>query len=276
MNSPYTCRKYRCIVITDLDGSLLDRETYSYEAALPVIEYLKNNGIPIVFCSSKTRVEQEYFRKRLGIDDPFIVENGAAIYIPRGYFGISVSEARDLGEYLVIELGIPIEKLLDTSRDLIRKYEGRVKWVHEMSAEEVMEITGLPRDQAILAKQREYSLAFYPLDKNVIEPLSKDLVKKGLIASTGGGKLYLVTGRHDKGVAVSKLVDLYKRLYPQVYTIGIGDNLNDIPMLKNVDQPIVLDNKIDPREHGLPSNTIVIDIDGSRGWRKAIGKIFHI
>lgn len=70
------------VIFTDLDNTLLDSR-YSYEDAKDVLEILKEKEIPIVFCSAKTKYEQEVIRKKIGIKDPFIVEDGSAIYIPK-------------------------------------------------------------------------------------------------------------------------------------------------------------------------------------------------
>jgi len=78
--------KLKPVIFTDLDGTLLELETYSYAKALPSINYLRKKGIPIVFCSAKTRAEQEVYRKELQINDPFIVENGGAVFVFQGYF----------------------------------------------------------------------------------------------------------------------------------------------------------------------------------------------
>ena len=72
------------LVFSDLDGSLLDHHDYSFGAALPAIEALRQRGVPLILCSSKTRAEIEPLRARLDNRDPFIVENGAAVFIPCG------------------------------------------------------------------------------------------------------------------------------------------------------------------------------------------------
>ncbi|MGA0327631.1 MAG: hypothetical protein ACO3OK_11595, partial [Limisphaerales bacterium] len=43
----------RWVVVTDLDGSLLDHHTYSFEAALPALSVLKEEGIPLILNTSK-------------------------------------------------------------------------------------------------------------------------------------------------------------------------------------------------------------------------------
>lgn len=69
-------------VITDLDGTLLDHETYSWAEASEAKEMLASRHIPLVMCSSKTVSEIQTFRASLEINYPFIVENGGAVYLP--------------------------------------------------------------------------------------------------------------------------------------------------------------------------------------------------
>src|SRR2546423_300740 len=70
------------VVFTDLDGTLLDAETYRYDAARQGLDRLREHAIPLIICTSKTRAEVEPLRNELGNTDPFIVENGGALYVP--------------------------------------------------------------------------------------------------------------------------------------------------------------------------------------------------
>ena len=47
-------------------------------------------------------------------------------------------------------------------------------------------------------------------------------------------------GNNDKGRAVRILSELYRKQWPDIKTIGLGDSLNDLPMLKAVDIPILV------------------------------------
>ena len=95
------------LVVTDLDGSLLDHHDYSYAPALPVLQVLEEMRVPVVFASSKTRAEMLALRKELGNEHPFIVENGAAVLIPEGYF-LKAPEHTELRDgYWVRELAPP-------------------------------------------------------------------------------------------------------------------------------------------------------------------------
>ncbi len=76
----------RLVIFTDLDGSLLDAETYRYNAARAALEELTACQVPLVLCTSKTRAEVEPLRQELGNTDPFIVENGGASIFPTRTF----------------------------------------------------------------------------------------------------------------------------------------------------------------------------------------------
>ena len=78
----------KVLIFTDLDGTLLDADNYSFEEALPALEKIKKRKIPLILCSSKTKAELELYQKKLKIKSPFISENGGAIFIPPAYFNM--------------------------------------------------------------------------------------------------------------------------------------------------------------------------------------------
>jgi predicted mannosyl-3-phosphoglycerate phosphatase (HAD superfamily) len=54
------------------------------------------------------------------------------------------------------------------------------------------------------------------------------------------GRVFHIMGQHDKGRAVRLLTALYERESGAVTTIGLGDGLNDLPMLQSVDLPVLV------------------------------------
>src|ERR687890_869303 len=75
------------VVFTDIDGTLVDINTAEYgKKTNELIRIMKEKNIPLILTSAKTRLEQNKIREDLGLSDPFIVENGGAIVIPKGYF----------------------------------------------------------------------------------------------------------------------------------------------------------------------------------------------
>jgi mannosyl-3-phosphoglycerate phosphatase len=143
------------IVFTDLDGTLLDHDTYSWEPARPALEYLKNQRVPCILVTSKTRAETEMWRRLLGNDHPFIVENGGAAFIPRGYFPATVAGAGVTDGYEVVGRGKTYEELVSALDAAARASHCRLAAFHDMTVDEIAAATNLPREQAALAKQRE-------------------------------------------------------------------------------------------------------------------------
>jgi mannosyl-3-phosphoglycerate phosphatase len=265
----------RQIVFTDLDGTLLDSKTYSYKKSLAAINRLKEIGIPIIFCSAKTRAEQEVYRRELGLSAPFIVENGGAVFIPRAYFPFPFDYHKTVDDLLTIELAIPRSRVRKLLAKVGRDNGFRFKGFGDMSAAEVAEITGLSREFARLARQREYDepVEFDSSGEKDLSDFLAKLREAGLDWSCGG-RLYHVTGGGGKGKAVEVLSGLYHRMWGEIRTVGLGNGLNDLPMLSQVDIPIL----VQKRDHSwedinLPRLRKVQGV-GPEGWSKAIVETF--
>ena len=184
------------IVFTDLDGSLLDSTTYSYEAALPALTALREQGIPLVLVSSKTRAEMEPLRQRLDHRDPFIVENGGAVFVPHGLFDFPLERMRTRSPYQVIELGLPYHMLREVLKQIEEAVETPLQGFGDLSVEDIMQVTGLPHADAILAKQREYDEPYLlarpsgahrrslPSNRHPGSPMDK----RGTVVSSDGGR----------------------------------------------------------------------------------------
>ena len=254
------------VVFTDLDGSLLDSSTYSYSEALDALNLLRSKQTPLVFCSAKTRAEQEVYRKALAINDPFIVENGGAIFIPEGYFPFTFDHHKTIDNYLVIELGIPYIRI----RQLLKETGYHIKGFGDMTVKEVAAATGLDLKAAVLAKQREY-------DETLVLEGEADEIKQILeaIQRVGlkwmhGGRYYNVTGGNDKGEACQILIELLKKKFTEIRTIGIGDSASDLPMLKVVDIPVLVQKEGGCWEDMELPGLVKVEGMGPRAWREAI------
>ena len=55
------------LVFTDLDGSLMERETYSMKPARLALQTLQSREIPVIINSSKTAQEIQAVQKSVGL-----------------------------------------------------------------------------------------------------------------------------------------------------------------------------------------------------------------
>ena len=255
------------IVYTDMDGTLLD-ENYSYDDAKKAIYLLQISKTPIVLCTSKTRSEIEVYRNKIGIYDPFISENGAAIYIPNDYFDFEYEYDNKIKDFYVIELGTPYEILRNTLEKIKENCDCKITGFGDMSAEEVSKDCDLDLESSKLAKCREYDEAFRMEGD---EEKVFHLIEENGLHYTRGGRYFHIMGDSDKGKAVQILTELYKRQRKKIRTIGLGDSLNDLPMLLAVDIPILVKKPNDEHDPNINSPGILkADGIGPKGWNKAI------
>lgn len=267
------------IIFTDLDGTLLDHKTYSFKAALPALELVKEKRIPLVFCSSKTRAEIGYWRERLGNLHPFISENGGGVFMPPSCFPTDDlnavwPKAEMIGGYFVLVLGTPYAVLREVLED-VRRNGFKVKGFGDMSIGEVAEITGLDRNEAELAKRREFDEPFiFKGDQGKLSALLGSIRERGL--RCGQARFYHLMGENDKGKAVDILKRLYERKLGDIITIALGDSPVDFPMLYRVDYPILVRNHRGEHDRriALP-NLMRAGGIGPEGWNNAVLKLIR-
>ncbi len=264
------------LIFTDLDGTLLDYRDYSFNKAAPLVSKLKKIGAIIVFCSSKTRAEQEVYRRQLDLNSPFISENGGAIFIDKDYFSFNYKYTKFDSDYRVIEMGMPYEKIRNRL-DKIRKTNNLTfMGFGDMNVTEVAEITGLDQVSAELAKKREYSETLNIIgSKKDIDFTLKQIEIAGL-KCVKGTRFYSIFSRSDKGKAVRVLSELFKREFGLVNTIGVGDSPNDFSMLAEVDVPVLVQKISGIWEDVDLPNLYKAEGIGPDGWVNALRYLMRV
>ncbi len=269
----------RLVIMTDLDGCVLDPETYKYDKTLPLIQRLRKQGIEIIFNSSKTRAEQLLYMDRLGLKNiVFIVENGAAIYIPKKKVSLHIikynTKCRDHGDYYVCVLGKTIDEIKNMLSDIIEKYRDHIIWMDKITPRLFSELTGLPEDEAVLALKREYSYLFVPKtkDRATIDEVLNEIRGRGLNIQVSGVGISQINGDHDKGKALLLLRDIVKD-YRDAHIIAMGDAMNDAPMLKVADTGVLLGVNLDVVKAIGRGDLIVVNNKGSLAWRNILARL---
>ena len=261
------------ILFTDLDGTLLDRWTYSYQESLWAINLLKRRKIPIIFCSAKTQAEQEEYRKILGITDPFIVEEGGAILIPQDYFSFPFDYCQQTKDYSIIKLGSSYGQVISALNAAVEKSGCQIKGFGSLTTEEVAQDSNLSIEMAALARQREYTETFKIVGA---EKEAKELLRR--IEEEGftwccGERYYRIKGKTDKGKAARILIELFKKAFGKIKSVAIGNCFNDKPLLEAVDFPIIVQ-RIDGKWEEMDIEGLYyIEGVGPAGFSRAIKEL---
>jgi mannosyl-3-phosphoglycerate phosphatase len=231
------------VFFTDVDGTLLDNDTYSWKAAQPALTQLKQQKLSLVMVSSKSQAELRVILRRLHLREPFIAENGGGIYFPSNYFPFPVPNARPtMPGWLKVGLGVPYGRLVRELAACARRSRVRVRGYAQMSIREVCDATGLSPSDAQRAMVREYDEPFLILDGGARDwPRLRTAIRQGGLSATRGGRFFHILGRTSKGCAVRLLVRwLRRKSGGKISTVGFGDSPNDISMLRAVDVPILV------------------------------------
>jgi len=137
-------------------------------------------------------------------------------------------------------------------------------------------LTGLTPEQALLAKQREFSEPFLLEDGGQLEALREEALAAGLQITRGGRFHHLVGIGQDKGEAVRRVTEIFREnAAGELLTVGIGDRPNDAPMLAAVDIPVLIPHPDGRYEDVDLPNLMKAPCPGSRGWNEAVRDILE-
>ncbi len=204
------------LVFTDLDGTLLGHEDYSFQINLPLLTNLQKAGVTVVPATSKTQRETMIWLEKLCLKGPAIVENGSAIIFPDRaptILGVSMPE---------------LDTFLDQYRDVTTSFIG-------CPLSEAMTMTGLTASEAEAARDRHYSIPFVLKDP-VLETQLRDAAQAAGLRIIRGGRFLHLQGQCDKQTAVQVLADSS----PHSTVMALGDNENDRAMLAAADVAVVV------------------------------------
>lgn len=263
------------VVFTDLDGTLLRHEDYDWSAAREAVAELARRGIPVVIASSKTRAEIEAWRFRLGNRDPFISENGGALYVPAGATPRVIPHLEPADGYLCARLGAPYRELRRSLQAFSRELGVELRGFGDMEVDEIAERTGLAGEELHRARAREHDEPFVPA-----RPLGAgeearlaELARAAGLRVARGGRFHHLMGPTSKGAAARLLLSGYGTAEVPARSLGFGDGANDLELLQAMDRPVVVarpDGTHAPElRAGLPGARLTL-APGPEGFNRAI------
>lgn len=247
------------IIFTDLDGTLLDHQTYRFDAAQPALDALKARHIPLILASSKTAAEIAPLQQQLGIDAPAIVENGAGIFWP--------DMAADHHEQY--------QKIQQALAAIPSNLRACFKGFADMGVNGIMAATGLSEHAAKLAGDRAYSEpGLFSGTKEQREAFLQELAPFG-IQATQGGRFFTLSFGATKADQMQKIIAHFQAQdHRAAPSLALGDAPNDLSMLEAADYGVIVLNKAHdtlPTLKGEHDGTISrTDKEGPEGWNAAI------
>jgi mannosyl-3-phosphoglycerate phosphatase len=252
-------------VVSDVDGTLMDH-SYDLTPAKETIKKLQELSVPVILCTSKTAAEVKIIRKDLNLTDPYIVENGAAIY------GESLERVNGK-----IILGEKYEKLENILNFISKEIDYKLVPLNDLTDQEATELTGLKGNSLTLMRDRHWSMPFLN-PPSFLEAKIDICCKKFKVDIFKGNRMsHLLSINSNKGKAINALKE-YSNIR-KIKIIGLGDSPNDMPLLLNSDIRIVIPGIEGPNLALLNQlkdlEFILASEPNGYGWKNEINKLIN-
>lgn len=246
------------LIFSDLDGTLLDHDTYDTSPALPALQQAREQGHPVILNTSKTAPETLRWHHALHLDGAYIVENGAAIHAADG----------TLQTALGVERATLLEHLHKIRKDSGLEFCG----FSDASIEQIVDWTGLSHENAERASQRSWSEPLKWLDRpEAIDDFRQALEDCGL-QLLRGGRFWHVQGHHNKANALRQL----QASEQAEVTVALGDGENDVAMIQAANIGVLVRSPAHafPELASPPARLLHTQQCGPAGWAEAMNIIF--
>jgi mannosyl-3-phosphoglycerate phosphatase family protein len=260
------------LVFTDLDGSLLDHDNYSFSAATQALARLADLGVVWVLNTSKTQAELHQLAAQLNNPYPFIIENVAAVVVPAGCDLLADIDLSVINGQRVKEFAPRREEILKLLRAWRVQGGYQFSGFADFDAPTLCNITGLSLIEAELALQREYS---EPIHWDDTDERWREFA--GLLAAEGlqalkGGRFIHIMGTADKGQAMAWLASCLYPTGPAPRLIALGDSGNDVAMLERADIAVVVrsPHHLPPQITAPQGELRITEGLGPVGWNEAL------
>lgn len=269
------------LIFSDLDGTLLDHHSYSAEPVKPLLQSLKQQAIPVIFCSSKTFAEMCHLRQELDNHNPFIVENGAAVFLPKQLFNKDLVDSKypliERESYIGISFCEPKSHWLACIASESSIDKSNYLGFSQMHLAELIAATGLDEASAKRAHQRDFGEPLQWLGDAQTKLSFIEIMRDKGATILEGGRFLHVCGATDKGRALQWLRDYYQKITgadTKPTTIAAGDGNNDIAMLEAADRALIIRSPVNaPPALKRKDNIWLSTAEGPTGWAATMPQI---
>jgi predicted mannosyl-3-phosphoglycerate phosphatase (HAD superfamily) len=224
---------------------------------------LDHHAIPAVWLTSRSRLQFDEPRRKLGHTHPFIAEDGCAAYLPEDYFHLrpesNISKSQ---KAVTIRLGrftcIPAAEALPAATEALETLSADtgvpVVTLRSLSLRELVQNTGLPEREAELARHRDFDEVFFLAgvsDQDVERFLAEGRNRKLQLRQHGVFWSAAIGSSTQRCIRdLSKLYD--RALRQHAHIVGIATEELSPGLFPYCERAILLTNRVqdsDPADH---------------------------
>ena len=263
----------RYLIFTDLDGTLLDHENYSYGNNKKLISRIVSNQNEIIFNTSKTFSESTNLLKELNLTNmPFSTENGAVLYFPKNRFKKNKNSS-DYGRYWKIRIAKLSSKIW--YKFLLKKQKTfKFLIAQDLPFKDLTKYTNLINTSKMLNREASQLIIWKDSFLN-LKKFKNDLKseKDGVLIQ--GSRFMQISSICNKRIAKKLISHIYDIQFHDTYsknTIALGDSKNDIDMLNSATHACLIKNPsgVFPKLRSNKKNIYKSSKLAPNGWSQLI------
>ena len=122
---------------------------------------LQHAAIPLVWVTTRTRLQIDDPRRRLSHNHPFIAEGGCGVYLPEGYFHLRPAKTIRFGRFTCIPVAEPQPAAAEALEELSAETGVACVPLKSLAPRELAQNSGLPVQQAELMRHRDFDEYFF-------------------------------------------------------------------------------------------------------------------
>ncbi|GIP31004.1 Cof-type HAD-IIB family hydrolase [Paenibacillus sp. J2TS4] len=231
----------KIMLVSDMDGTLLNSSQQVSEENIAAIRKFKEWGGLFTLATGRTEKSVDPYIRLMNLETPLILYNGAKIYCPATksvLYEKTLSLPESFWSYLLSELNDNVVLLVYRDCDVFSLQSNELLTMHErkdgvISKPLPEELVGKPVTKLLL-------IASAPADLARIERRAEDVGLRATLVYSERNYLEILPYGANKGDSLRKLANLLE--IKELYTIAVGDNLNDLSMMGLADCGYAVDN----------------------------------
>ncbi len=239
------------LVISDMDGTLLDSGKHITERTRTAIRGLEEQGIGFTICTGRIPAMIQYYVKTLDINIPVVAANGAIVWDPVSEETlydkpIDWDQAMELMDFcrfhhmdysaLTLESGYFSDNSIRIEK--FRAYNA----IAEENGEKPMKLQYIGTDHGFLSNKKVYKMLIYEVAPGQMESAERFIKNLPGIecTSSDAGLLDLSAAGVVKGTGLKKAAEIMG--IEQKEICAFGDFYNDLSLMAEAGMPIAMGN----------------------------------
>ena len=146
----------------------------------------------------------------------------------------------------------------------------KCKFISDMNLKQQTNIFGLQDNKLKNALNRKYTIPFLFEGDNIEKNKLLKILRSSSLTIQEGGRVLNLGDNTDKVKSMNQVLKIYKKVENKIKVIAVGDNFNDLDMLKNSDIPCLVFNDQFKQDQINIDNLIISNKPSPEGWADVI------